>query len=126
MKTKIYLEEGERVQDIINILNYFYIAAILSIIMSGGSYIVGVRRPEAEKVSVYECGFDPFNDSRQKFEVRFFLVGILFIIFDLEISFFFPWAVGVKVDNYWAMMVLTVILTLGLIYEWNKGGLEWE
>lgn len=107
-------------------MNYFIIAAILSMIMSGASYILGVRRPEAEKVSAYECGFDPFNDSRQKFEVRFFLVGILFIIFDLEISFFFPWAVGVSVSNYWSMMVLTVILTIGLIYEWNRGGLEWE
>ncbi len=113
-------------QDMNELLYYLIIAGVLSIIMSGASYILGVRRPEPEKVSAYECGFDPFNDSRQKFEVRFFLVAILFIIFDLEISFFFPWAVGVSVANYWAMIVLTVILTIGLIYEWYKGGLEWE
>jgi NADH:ubiquinone oxidoreductase subunit 3 (subunit A) len=105
---------------------YFIIAAVLSVIMSGASYILAIRRPETEKVSAYECGFDPFTDSRQQFEVRFFLVGILFIIFDLEISLLFPWAMVINLENYWMIMAFLGILTIGLVYEWKKGGLEWE
>ena len=108
------------------ILIYFIIASVLSVVISGASYVLAVRRPESEKVSAYECGFDPFSDSRQKFEVRFFLVAILFIIFDLEISILFPWGMVVKEANYWIIMGFLGILTVGLIYEWKKGGLEWE
>jgi NADH:ubiquinone oxidoreductase subunit 3 (subunit A) len=108
------------------ILIYFIVAGVLSVIMSAASYILAVRRPESEKVSAYECGFDPFTDTRQQFEVRFFLVAILFIIFDLEISLLFPWAMVVNVENYWMIMTFLGILTIGLVYEWQKGGLEWE
>jgi NADH-quinone oxidoreductase subunit A len=84
---------------------------------------------DSEKVTIYECGFDPFSDSRQKFEVRFFLVGILFIIFDLEISFIFPWVISLynlPIIGFWSLYIFLLILTLGFIYEWLKGGLEWE
>lgn len=112
------------------ILIYLGIAIILAIIIVGASYLFAVKNPESEeKVSVYECGFDPFGDSRQKFEVRFFLIGILFIIFDLEISFLFPWSIvllSLPIFGYWTMCLFLFILTIGLVYEWNKGGLEWE
>ena len=108
------------------IIIYLIIAGFLSMIIGGGSYLLAARRPETEKVSAYECGFDPFTDSRQTFEVRFFLVGILFIIFDLEISLLFPWATVITVYNYWIIISFLAILTIGLIFEWFKGGLEWE
>nr|YP_008592461.1 NADH dehydrogenase subunit 3 [Hymeniacidon sinapium]AGP04999.1 NADH dehydrogenase subunit 3 [Hymeniacidon sinapium]QRG31975.1 NADH dehydrogenase subunit 3 [Pseudosuberites sp. CY-2021] len=101
----------------------------LSTIISGASYIVGVKQPDSEKVSVYECGFDPFGSSRVPFSVKFFLVGILFLIFDLEISFLFPWCVvynQIGLFGFWTMYIFLVILTVGLVYEWAKGGLEWE
>lgn len=102
---------------------------ILSTIISGASYIVSVKEPDSEKVSVYECGFDPFGSSRVPFSVKFFLVGILFLIFDLEISFLFPWCVvynQIELFGFWIMYLFLVILTIGLVYEWVKGGLEWE
>ncbi len=98
---------------------------ILSTIISGASYIVGVKQPDSEKVSVYECGFDPFGSSRVPFSVKFFLVGILFLIFDLEISFLFPWCVvynQIELFGFWIMYLFLVILTIGLVYEWVKGG----
>jgi NADH-quinone oxidoreductase subunit A len=111
------------------ILVFIGIATILACVIVGASYILAVKNPDPEKVSVYECGFDPFGDSRQKFEVRFFLIGILFIIFDLEISFLFPWSIvllSLPMFGYWTMCLFLFILTVGLFYEWNKGGLEWE
>lgn len=105
------------------------ISIVLSVVLVGASYLLSENKPDQEKVSVYECGFDPFGDSRQKFEVRFFLVGILFIIFDLEISFLFPWSIvinNLSLLGYWSMYIFLVILTLGLVYEWLKGGLDWE
>nr|YP_010596886.1 NADH dehydrogenase subunit 3 [Cliona patera]WAK85280.1 NADH dehydrogenase subunit 3 [Cliona patera]WAK85294.1 NADH dehydrogenase subunit 3 [Cliona patera]WAK85308.1 NADH dehydrogenase subunit 3 [Cliona patera]WAK85322.1 NADH dehydrogenase subunit 3 [Cliona patera]WAK85336.1 NADH dehydrogenase subunit 3 [Cliona patera] len=105
------------------------LSIILSTIISGASYIVGVKQPDSEKVSVYECGFDPFGSSRVPFSVKFFLVGILFLIFDLEISFLFPWCVvynQIELLGFWIMYLFLVILTIGLVYEWVKGGLEWE
>ena len=105
------------------------LSSILSSIICGASYIVGVKQPDSEKVSVYECGFDPFGTSRVPFSVKFFLVGILFLIFDLEISFFFPWCVAynqIELFGVWIMYLFLIILTIGLVYEWIKGGLEWE
>lgn len=102
---------------------------ILSSVISGASYIIGIKQPDSEKVSVYECGFDPFGSSRVPFSVKFFLVGILFLIFDLEISFLFPWSViynQIGLFGFWTMYLFLIILTIGLIYEWVKGGLEWE
>ena len=102
---------------------------ILSSIIPGLSYVVGIKSGDEEKSSTFECGFDPFGDSRQKFEIRFFLVGILFIIFDLEISFLFPWSIcldSLNIVGYTTMIIFLLILTVGLVYEWVKGGLEWE
>ena len=92
-------------------------------------FLVAYSNPDPEKLSAYECGFDPFEDARQKFDVRFYLVAILFIIFDLEVAFLFPWAVSlgkIGVFGFWSMMVFLGILTVGFIYEWRKGALEWE
>jgi len=92
-------------------------------------FVIGPRRPYGEKLSPYECGFEPFEDSRMKFDVRYYLVAILFIIFDLEIAFLFPWAVvrdQIGVAGFVAMMVFLGILVVGFIYEWKKGALEWE
>jgi len=92
-------------------------------------FIIALRRPDSEKLSAYECGFEAFSDARGKFDVRFYLVAILFIIFDLEIAFLFPWAVSLReigTFGFWSMMVFLGVLTVGFIYEWKKGGLEWE
>nr|YP_010426363.1 NADH dehydrogenase subunit 3 [Terpios hoshinota]USL48477.1 NADH dehydrogenase subunit 3 [Terpios hoshinota] len=116
-------------QEFIGVFMLILLSIILSTIISGASYIVGVKLPDSEKVSVYECGFDPFGSSRVPFSVKFFLVGILFLIFDLEISFLFPWCVvynQIGLFGFWTMYVFLVILTVGLVYEWAKGGLEWE
>ena len=91
--------------------------------------LIGPRRPDEEKLSPYECGFEAFEDTRMKFDVRFYLVSILFIIFDLEIAFLFPWAVAFKdisMVGFWSMMVFLGVLTIGFAYEWKKGALEWE
>nr|YP_010323010.1 NADH dehydrogenase subunit 3 [Malacacanthus capensis]UKP87824.1 NADH dehydrogenase subunit 3 [Malacacanthus capensis] len=111
------------------ILILLIVSGTLSILIVGASYLLGFKQPDMEKVSVYECGFDPFDNPGNPFSVRFFLIGILFIIFDLEISFLFPWAVtymGLPLFGYWTIMLFLFILTLGLIYEWIEGGLEWE
>jgi NADH-quinone oxidoreductase subunit A len=96
---------------------------------AGMSRIVGVHRPDTEKLSPYECGFEAFEDARMKFDVRYYLVAILFILFDLEIAFLFPWAVVLRdigLFGFMAMMVFLGILVVGFIYEWMKGALEWE
>ena len=92
-------------------------------------FLIAVRKPDPEKVSAYECGFDAFDDARMKFDVRFYLVSLLFIIFDLEIAFLFPWAVAFKevgAFGFWAIMVFLAVLTVGFVYEWRKGALEWD
>ncbi|MEG9883114.1 MAG: NADH-quinone oxidoreductase subunit A [Hyphomicrobiales bacterium] len=92
-------------------------------------FVVAVSRPDPVKLSAYECGFDPFDDARVKFDVRYYLVAILFIIFDLEIAFLFPWAISLRsvgAFGFWSMMVFLGVLTVGFIYEWRKGALEWE
>ena len=93
------------------------------------STAIGVRKPDAQKNSPYECGFEAFEDARMKFDVRYYLVAILFILFDLEIAFLFPWAVALKEIGpvgFWSMMVFLAILVVGFIYEWKKGALDWE
>ena len=92
-------------------------------------FIVAYQNPDPEKLSAYECGFDAFDDARMKFDVRFYLVSILFIIFDLEVAFLFPWAVAFKevgLFGFWSMMLFLAVLTIGFIYEWKKGALEWD
>jgi len=111
------------------ILIFLAIAAAISCAMILGSLLVGKRNPDPEKLSAYECGFDAFSDARNKFDVRYYLVTLLFIIFDLEIAFLFPWAISlgkIGVFGFWSMMGFLGVLTVGFIYEWKKGGLEWE
>ena len=111
------------------ILIFLGIAVALSGVIVLASLFVARQHPDSEKNSAYECGFEPFEDSRHKFDVRFYLVAILFIIFDLEVAFLFPWAVSLStigVFGFWSMMVFLGILTIGFIYEWKKGALEWE
>jgi NADH-quinone oxidoreductase subunit A len=111
------------------ILVFLAIAISIAIIAVGASYIIVPQHPDASKNAAYECGFDAFSDSRQKFDVRFYLVAILFIIFDLEVAFLFPWAISLSkigVFGFWSMMVFLGILTIGFVYEWRKGALEWE
>jgi len=101
----------------------------LAVVMVLASYLVAKQKPYAEKDSAYECGFEPFGDARSKFDVRFYLVSILFIIFDLEIAFLFPWAVTlgkIGVFGFWSMVTFLGVLTVGFIYEWRKGALDWE
>lgn len=93
------------------------------------SYIIAEQRPDSEKLSAYECGFEAFDDARRQFDVRFYLVSILFIIFDLEVAFLFPWAISlgeVGLFGFWSMVVFLSVLTVGFVYEWRKGALEWE
>ncbi len=111
------------------ILIFLGIAVALAVIMVAASYIVARQRPDSEKDSAYECGFEAFDDARGRFDVRFYLVAILFIIFDLEVAFLFPWAVAlgeIGVFGFWSMVIFLLILTIGFVYEWKKGGLEWE
>ena len=113
----------------LGIFFYFVIALILGIIISGLSFIFATRKGDPEKVSAYECGFDPFDDARSRFDIQFYLVAILFIIFDLEVTFLFPWALTlnrVHIFGFWSMMVFLLILTIGFVYEWRKGALDWS
>ena len=92
-------------------------------------FLLAFKKPDPEKLSAYECGFNAFDDARMKFDVRFYLVSILFIIFDLEVAFLFPWAISLKevgVFGFWSMMIFLGVLTIGFIYEWRKGALEWD
>ena len=115
------------------ILMFIVVGAAIGVapmVLGGGlSRLLGVHRPDSEKLSPYECGFEAFEDARMKFDVRYYLVAILFILFDLEIAFLFPWAVAFKeigAFGFWAMMIFLAILTIGFIYEWRKGALEWD
>ena len=111
------------------ILIFLALAVGLGIVLMLAAAVVAVRHPDPEKVSAYECGFNAFDDARMKFDVRFYLVAILFIIFDLEIAFLFPWAVAfgeLSLVAFWSMMVFLAVLTIGFAYEWKKGALEWE
>src|ERR687897_2046766 len=114
---------------------YFPILLFILVVLGVGvvplvlGKLLGPNRPDPEKLSPYECGFEAFEDARMKFDVRYYLVAILFILFDLEIAFLFPWAVSLKEigpTGFWAMMLFLGILTVGFIYEWMKGALEWE
>ncbi len=111
------------------ILIFLAIAIGLAAVMVLASMLVARQKPSTEKLSPYECGFAAFEDSRGRFDVRFYLVAILFIIFDLEVAFLFPWAVSlgdIGLHGFWSMMLFLAVLTVGFIYEWKKGALEWE
>jgi NADH-quinone oxidoreductase subunit A len=111
------------------VLIFLVVAVVFGGVMLLAGFVLAPRRPDSEKNSPYECGFEAFEDSRMKFDVRYYLVAILFIIFDLEIAFLFPWAVvleDIGMAGFVAMMVFLGILVIGFIYEWKKGALEWE
>jgi NADH-quinone oxidoreductase subunit A len=112
-----------------SIILFFFIALGLSFGFILANFLAAPSNPDPEKLSAYECGFEAFNDSRIEFDVRFYLVAILFIIFDLEIAFLFPWAISlgnIGALGFWSMMIFLSVLTVGFIYEWKKGALEWE
>ena len=111
------------------ILLFVLIGLGIAIGMTAIPFIVGDKKPDNEKLSPYECGFEAFDDARGRFDVRFYLVAILFIIFDLEVAFLFPWAITlgkIGLFGFWSMMIFLLVLTVGFIYEWKKGALEWE
>lgn len=111
------------------IIVFLCIAIAIASVMVVLPMIVSSARPDKEKLSPYECGFEPFGDARGEFDVRFYLVAILFIIFDLEVAFLFPWAVSLSTIGtfgFWSMMLFLGVLTVGFIYEWKKGALDWE
>jgi len=111
------------------ILIFLGVAGALATVIVAASYVLARQRPDSEKLSAYECGFDAFGDSRAQFDVRFYLVAILFIIFDLEVAFLFPWAVAlgdIGLLGFWSMVIFLGVLTVGFVYEWKKGALEWE
>lgn len=115
--------------DYLPIAIFFGMAIGLGLLLMLSALVIAVRNPDPEKLSAYECGFNAFDDARMTFDVRFYLVAILFIIFDLEIAFLFPWAVSfgtVGIVGFWSMMVFLAVLTIGFAYEWKKGALEWE
>ena len=113
----------------IPIIIFIVLALGMALLMVIASWIIGINKPDDQKLSPYECGFDAFEDTRSQFDVRFYLVAILFIIFDLEVAFLFPWAVSlgsIGMIGFWSMIVFLIVLTVGFIYEWKKGALEWE
>ena len=115
--------------DYLSIIIFLFIALLISVGFILINLISSPSNPDPEKLSAYECGFDAFDDSRMEFDVRFYLVAILFIIFDLEIAFLFPWAITLGktgLFGFWSMMIFLAVLTIGFIYEWKKGALEWE
>ncbi len=115
--------------DYLPVVIFIGLSAVIGFALMVAPFIVAVSNPDPEKVSAYECGFNAFDDARMKFDVRFYLVAILFIIFDLEVAFLFPWAIAFKevgAFGFWSMMVFLTVLTIGFIYEWRKGALEWD
>ena len=115
--------------DYLPIALFFLIAGAIGGAMAAAAWLLAPQRPDPEKLSAYECGFAPFDDARGRFDVRFYLVAILFIIFDLEVAFLFPWAVSfseIGLYGFWSMVVFLGLLTIGFVYEWKKGALEWE
>jgi NADH-quinone oxidoreductase subunit A len=126
-------QSGGRVPSLLSDYLPLVVFVILGGLISGGllaaPFLLAYKSPDTEKLSAYECGFNPFDDARMKFDVRFYLVSLLFIIFDLEVAFLFPWAVAfhdVGAFGFWSMILFLFVLTIGFVYEWNKGALEWD
>ena len=120
---------NQLLMDYLPLAVFIGVALVIGLALMVAPFLVAVRNPDPEKVSAYECGFNAFDDARMKFDVRFYLVSILFIIFDLEIAFLFPWAIALKkigAFGFWSMMAFLGVLTIGFIYEWKKGALEWD
>jgi NADH-quinone oxidoreductase subunit A len=111
------------------VILFILLGAVVGVVPQVLGYVLGPQHPDAAKASPYECGFEAFEDARMKFDVRYYLVAILFILFDLEIAFLFPWAVSLReigAFGFWAMMIFLAILVVGFAYEWKKGALDWE
>jgi NADH-quinone oxidoreductase subunit A len=120
---------GALLQDYLPLVVFVGVALAIGLVLLIAPFLVACRRPDPEKLSAYECGFNAFDDARMKFDVRFYLVAILFIVFDLEVSFLFPWAVAfdqLGLFGFWSMMVFLGVLAIGFAYEWRKGALEWD
>ena len=120
---------NELLSNYLPIVIFMAVAMGLALVLMITPILIAIRNPDPEKLSAYECGFNAFDDARMKFDVRFYLVSILFIIFDLEVAFLFPWAISLKevgVFGFWSMMIFLGVLTIGFIYEWRKGALEWD
>lgn len=120
---------NELVSSYLPVLIFSAIGGFIALVLFAVPFLVAPRKPDSEKISAYECGFNPFDDARMKFDVRFYLVAILFVIFDLEAVYLFPWAVTFKeigAVGYWTMMVFITELIIGFIYAWRKGALEWD
>ena len=120
---------SDLVRDYFPLVVFIGISLVIGLVLLVAPFIVAYRKPDPEKLSAYECGFNSFDDARMKFDVRFYLVAILFIVFDLEVAFLFPWAVAfgdLGLFGFWSMMVFLGVLTLGFIYEWRKGALDWD
>ena len=116
-------------KDYLSIIIFVFVALVLSIGFIILNFLFSPKNPDPEKLSPYECGFEPFSDSRNQFDVRFYLVAILFIIFELEVAFLFPWAVslkGIGIFGFLSMIIFLGLLTIGFVYEWKKGALEWD
>ena len=116
-------------KDYLSIIIFLFIALGLSVGFIILNFLFSPKNPDPEKLSAYECGFEAFGDSRMEFDVRFYLVAILFIIFDLEIAFLFPWAISLGhlgALGFWSMMIFLFVLTIGFVYEWKKGALDWD
>ena len=116
-------------QDYLSIIIFLFVSLVLSLAFIVLNYLLSPKNPDPEKLSAYECGFEAFGDSRMEFDVRFYLVAILFIIFDLEIAFLFPWAISlgeIGALGFWSMMIFLFVLTVGFVYEWKKGALDWD
>ena len=116
-------------QNYLPLVVFIGVASLIGLALLVAPFLVAFQQPDPEKLSAYECGFNAFDDARMKFDVRFYLVAILFIIFDLEVAFLFPWAVAlgdIGLFGFWSMMLFLAVLTVGFIYEWRKGALEWE
>jgi len=120
---------NELLSNYLPIVIFIGLSAVIGLALMLAPFLVAIKKPDPEKVSAYECGFDAFDDARMKFDARFYLVAILFIIFDLEVAFLFPWAAAFKDVGwfgFWSMMIFLGVLTVGFIYEWKKGALEWD
>ena len=120
---------SELLQDYLPLVVFIAVAIGIGLALLIVPFLVAYQNPDPEKLSAYECGFNAFDDARMKFDVRFYLVAILFIVFDLEVTFLFPWAVAfgkLGAYGFWSMMVFLAVLTVGFIYEWKKGALEWD
>ncbi|WP_370674398.1 NADH-quinone oxidoreductase subunit A [Pleomorphomonas sp. PLEO] len=119
----------ELLRDYLPVIIFLGVALAIGLALLVAPFILAFKNPDPEKLSAYECGFNAFDDARMKFDVRFYLVSILFVIFDLEVAFLFPWAVAFKqvgLFGFWSMMVFLGVLTIGFAYEWKKGALEWD